>query len=437
MIQQIISTLLLIVFTALPVFGQFEKSGFMATGQYKTVENSGSTSLEDVYVFHTLTGATVSYTTSAANTVNVYLYETSYSEDKIPVSATPTPAGAGRTMYTVSGLQDYRGLAVDDNGQVKAVWIIDYSLHRPRLNHILPVEAEDKCEVLKLSIGKSDMLYFRETGGQQKEIDREYDIEYDVLHWNEERFVKEAHKIEGRVIGTEFLLDQVPNIDTRFTMTGDQFGKAFGIPSSIASDIYHAVAVEAHIIAKQHTRDSDNEKDEANGSELGGSAPVEIDFYGYGNEPVADHYAWYIHDASDTKNPVARYNDKDMNYVFEREGNYKVRLEVGNTVSDCVDSLSVDVNISNYLLDIPNFFSPRGTPGQNDVFKVSYRSIVKFKCSIFNRWGNKVYEWTDPSQGWDGRYKGRLVNPGVYYYVIEATGSDGKRHREAGDINIL
>jgi hypothetical protein len=48
-----------------------------------------------------------------------------------------------------------------------------------------------------------------------------------------------------------------------------------------------------------------------------------------------------------------------------------------------------------------------------------------------------VYEFTDPDGGWDGTYNGRLVDPGVYYYVITATGSDGKKYKKRGDINIL
>jgi hypothetical protein len=44
---------------------------------------------------------------------------------------------------------------------------------------------------------------------------------------------------------------------------------------------------------------------------------------------------------------------------------------------------------------------------------------------------------TDPSQGWDGRYGGKIVNSGVYYYVIKARGSDGKKYNLSGDINII
>lgn len=48
-----------------------------------------------------------------------------------------------------------------------------------------------------------------------------------------------------------------------------------------------------------------------------------------------------------------------------------------------------------------------------------------------------MYHFKDPAGGWDGRYKGKLVAPGVYYYVIKAKGADGKNYKRSGDINIL
>ena len=70
-------------------------------------------------------------------------------------------------------------------------------------------------------------------------------------------------------------------------------------------------------------------------------------------------------------------------------------------------------------------------------WKVAYKSIVEFKCWIFNRWGEQIYHYQDPSGGWDGRYHGKLVPPGVYYYVIEARGADGQKYKLKGHINIL
>ena len=73
----------------------------------------------------------------------------------------------------------------------------------------------------------------------------------------------------------------------------------------------------------------------------------------------------------------------------------------------------------------------------NDEFRVVYKSLVKFSCWIFNSWGQVLYHWTDPAKGWDGKKGGKYVSPGVYYYVIEAEGSDGIIYKKKGDINIF
>jgi gliding motility-associated-like protein len=116
-------------------------------------------------------------------------------------------------------------------------------------------------------------------------------------------------------------------------------------------------------------------------------------------------------------------------------GKSLVKLYVSNNT--CKDSASFTMVVSDSKLDCPNFFTPRSTPGENDEFRVAYRSLVKFKGTIINRWGNVLFEWTDPSKGWNGTFKGKAVSPGVYFYLIEAKGSDGIVYKKKGDINLL
>jgi len=104
----------------------------------------------------------------------------------------------------------------------------------------------------------------------------------------------------------------------------------------------------------------------------------------------------------------------------------------------CQDSTEVyTITVGESRLEAPNIFSPGTTPGVNDEWKVAYKSIVSFKCWIFNRWGVQMFHFEDPAIGWDGKYKGKWVDPGVYFYVIEAKGADGKSHNLKGHINII
>lgn len=78
----------------------------------------------------------------------------------------------------------------------------------------------------------------------------------------------------------------------------------------------------------------------------------------------------------------------------------------------------VDVCI-NYKL--PNVFTPDGD-GINDLFKAfPYEFVEKVEMKIFNRWGQLVYETTDPDINWDGKYKDsdKIVSDGVYYYICD------------------
>ena len=127
-----------------------------------------------------------------------------------------------------------------------------------------------------------------------------------------------------------------------------------------------------------------------------------------------------------------------MEETFTEAGTSYWRFIGSNADGTCESySETYTVNIGESELVCPNVFTPGSSEGVNDVWKVSYRSITEFHCVIFNRWGNKIIELNDPGQGWDGTYGGKLVPAGVYYYVINARGSDGKQYKMDGDINII
>lgn len=68
-------------------------------------------------------------------------------------------------------------------------------------------------------------------------------------------------------------------------------------------------------------------------------------------------------------------------------------------------------------IPIPNAFTPNGD-GLNDSFKPFPSLVTDYKMSIFNKFGEKVFESFDINIGWDGYFKGKIVQ-GVYVYVIE------------------
>ena len=102
-----------------------------------------------------------------------------------------------------------------------------------------------------------------------------------------------------------------------------------------------------------------------------------------------------------------------------------------------IDSTVIKVTVSESKLVFPNAFSPNGDE-YNQIYKAKeYQSIIDFHAYIFNRWGQKLFEWTDPAQGWDGTYHGHDVKEGVYFVLVKARGADGREYNIRKDVNLL
>ena len=61
----------------------------------------------------------------------------------------------------------------------------------------------------------------------------------------------------------------------------------------------------------------------------------------------------------------------------------------------------------------------------------------KYSMMIFNRWGQLIYKTDDPTKGWNGYFKGRLCNEGVYKYKIEGVYETGQPFMIIGDVTLL
>ena len=117
------------------------------------------------------------------------------------------------------------------------------------------------------------------------------------------------------------------------------------------------------------------------------------------------------------------------------------------TVTDangCIgsDNILIDVD-KNRNVFLPNVFSPDGN-GINDEFRPFAGPGVQRinTMQIFDRWGKLMYmaedfSPNDRSMAWDGRFKNKKVNPGVYVYLVEVTFLDGITLLYRGDVAIM
>ncbi|MBL4651355.1 MAG: gliding motility-associated C-terminal domain-containing protein [Flavobacteriales bacterium] len=85
---------------------------------------------------------------------------------------------------------------------------------------------------------------------------------------------------------------------------------------------------------------------------------------------------------------------------------------------------------------VPSAFSPNGD-GNNDYLYVYGGQISTMTLEIFDRWGKKVFKSSDLKYGWDGQYNEIDVNPGVYYYKVDATYLNGNSETVAGDVTLV
>lgn len=85
---------------------------------------------------------------------------------------------------------------------------------------------------------------------------------------------------------------------------------------------------------------------------------------------------------------------------------------------------------------IANAFSPNGD-GLNDIFIINNDAIQRIQFAVYNQWGEKVFETTDPTRGWNGSYKGKTQPSGVYMYVARIEYFDGKVETRKGTINLI
>ncbi|WP_226389679.1 MBG domain-containing protein [Penaeicola halotolerans] len=85
---------------------------------------------------------------------------------------------------------------------------------------------------------------------------------------------------------------------------------------------------------------------------------------------------------------------------------------------------------------VPNTITPNGD-GMNDEWMIpELIHLENVNIKVFDRDGRMYFETTDPSKGWDATYKGRAVNKGVYYYIVEVI-IDGRKKVLKGNILIL
>ncbi len=125
-----------------------------------------------------------------------------------------------------------------------------------------------------------------------------------------------------------------------------------------------------------------------------------------------------------------------IQHEFTQAGTYNVILTVSNE-GNCTDQYTIPICIlESTEIFLPDIFSPN-KDGANDELFVRGGGIKEISFVLYDRWGTKVFETNDVKQGWDGTFKGKDAEPGIYAYFLNVTMLDDKKIIQKGEITLV
>lgn len=144
----------------------------------------------------------------------------------------------------------------------------------------------------------------------------------------------------------------------------------------------------------------------------------------------ADSYFWEPFVYLDNANAAKTFAAVDTTTTF---------TVTGFTNAGCTSSASVTVNVDRGGVPrfvLPNAFTPNND-GRNDCFGIKrWGTATITQFSIYNRWGQQVFQSKDPGRCWDGKVNGVLQPAGGYIYIIDAATLCGPVKRR-GSLSLI
>jgi len=189
-------------------------------------------------------------------------------------------------------------------------------------------------------------------------------------------------------------------------------------------------------------------------SQYGCLSPVYYDTIGIYDKPTVkiENIDKVMICVGDTVSVKASYSD-DLLYTWYGDAIFQIRdrnavlatkrttghlFVKANNIYGCSATDSVYVSTENCCdVAVPDAFSPNGD-GRNDIFRIISKGNQQMKqFLIVNRWGQRVFQTTDQSKGWDGRLNGVPQDMGTYNYYIRYTCTDGRTLEKKGDVILV
>jgi len=159
------------------------------------------------------------------------------------------------------------------------------------------------------------------------------------------------------------------------------------------------------------------------------------------NRNTNEYASWYIGNE--------KIMNADTTIRINKSGNYNISLVKWNE-HQCKDSMFLNnINVVNqeYKVVFPTAFKPNqnGAPDEkydinstkNEIFFPILEGVASIKYSIYNRYGVKMFETTNPANGWNGYYKNKLMPQDVYVWKAEGIFINGDKFQKIGNLTLV
>lgn len=141
----------------------------------------------------------------------------------------------------------------------------------------------------------------------------------------------------------------------------------------------------------------------------------------------ATAYEWYLNNSFWTTQASPRLSPTDT-------GTYCFMLLAKNDF--CVDTASDCGRLVETHIYMPSAFSPNGD-GTNDFFRPILNNVDILECSVYNRWGERVFVSFNNENSWDGTFKGKRCDVGTYFYKIRYRVINREPSLLKGDVTLI